>query len=243
MAAILWTYDGWSDVSAVAEEVTEPQKQIPRIFLLGTVGITLLYLAVNAAYFWLMPIEEMRTADTVAPQVMEKLVGGSGAAVATAVIMISVLGCAHGSLIVGSRVIFAQARDGLLFNFVGRVHPRFRTPDVALWVQAGLACVFMLALRRFEHLMEGFVFTMWIFYGLAAGTIFIFRARRPDADRPYRCWGYPIVPVFFILAAAFMTVLTIIGTGEKYTLIWTGVVLAGFPIYHLWRLLSPQQKD
>jgi APA family basic amino acid/polyamine antiporter len=243
LAAILWTYDGWSDVAAVAEEVKEPQKRLPRIFFLGTIGITLLYVAVNAAYIWLMPLAEMRGTETVAPQVMDKLVGRGGANVATAVIMISVLGCAHASLIIGSRVIFAQARDGLFFAFPGRVHPKYGTPAMALWVQAVLACVAMLALQRFQTLIKGFVFTMWIFYGLAAAAIFTLRHRRPSLPRPYRCWGYPIVPALFILAATFMTVLTIVDTSDAHTLTWTGVLLAGIPIYYVWRSLAPARQE
>jgi APA family basic amino acid/polyamine antiporter len=243
MAAILWTYDGWSDVSAVAEEVREPQKRIPRIFFLGTIGITLLYVAVNAAYMWLLPLSEMRESDTVAPQVIEKLVGGHGARIATFLIMVSVLGSAHASLIVGSRVIFAQARDRLFFAFPGKVDPRFGTPARALWLQAGLACVAMLTLQQFQTLIEGFVFTMWIFYGLAAGAIFILRRRHPDAHRPYRCWGYPVVPVLFIAAAVFMTILSILDTSNRYTLAWAGVLLAGFPAYVGWRALRSRLQS
>ncbi|MBN1510391.1 MAG: amino acid permease, partial [Phycisphaerae bacterium] len=198
MIAIFWAYDGWSDVSAVAEEVREPQRLIPRIFLIGTVGITALYVAVNAVYFWLVPLEEMRTTNTVAPLVMSRLLGPAAGTVVTVMIMVSVLGCTHASAIVGSRVMFAQARDRLLFSFLGRVHSRFQTPSSALWAQAVLACVASIGLRHFERLIGGFVFTLWIFYGLAAVSIFTLRVRRPDLPRPFRCWGYPVVPAVFI---------------------------------------------
>lgn len=234
MAAILWTYDGWSDVSAVAEEVREPQRRIPRIFLLCTLGTTGLYVAVNAAYIWLVPLAEMRATATVAPVVMERLLGPAGGTVVALLILISTLGATHGSIIVGARVVFAQARDGLLFAFPGRVHPTFRTPAAALWVQAALACGATLWLRHFERLMGGFVFTMWVFYGLSAVALFVLRVRRPDAPRPFRCWGYPVVPGLFVLAAASMTLLAI-RESPGQMLMWLAVLLAGLPAYSLWR--------
>jgi APA family basic amino acid/polyamine antiporter len=107
-------------------------------------------------------------------------------------------------------------------------------------VQAFLACVVTCWLEHFEALMEGFVFTIWIFYGLAAVTIIVLRIRRPDADRPYRCWGYPVVPIAFIAAAAFMTVLSILDSPGD-TLIWSAILLAGVPAYYLWRHFRPAE--
>ncbi len=234
LAAIMWTYDGWSDTVAVAEEIHEPQKWILRIFLLGIVGTTGLYLAVNAVYIWLIPLHEMRETATVAPVIMERLVGPVGEKVVTVLIAVSTLGAAHASIIVGSRVIFAQARDRLLFAFPSRVHSQYRTPYIALWVQALLACLATIFLVHFEALMGGFVFTMWIFYGLSAATIIVLRFRQPEARRPYRCWGYPIVPVAFVAAAAGMTALSILESPQD-TLVWLAVLLAGLPAYSLWR--------
>jgi APA family basic amino acid/polyamine antiporter len=234
LAAILWTYDGWSDTVAVAEEITEPQRRIPRIFLLGTLGTMALYLAVNATYIWLVPLSEMRETATVAPLVMQRLVGPAGSTLVTIMILVSTLGATHASLIVGSRVIFAQARDRLFFAFPGHVHPVYRTPAVALWVQAALACLAAIVLKHFEALMGGFIFTMWIFYGLSAAAIIVLRVRRPELARPYKCWGYPVVPVIFTLAAAGMTLMSI-RESPKDTLPWLGVLLAGIPAYSLWR--------
>ncbi len=234
LAAILWTYDGWSDTAAVAEEIAAPQRRIPRIFVLGTVGTMALYVAVNAVYIWLVPLAEMRETATVAPLAMERLVGQLGGTVVTVLILVSTLGATHASLIVGSRVIFAQARDRLFFAFPGKVHPTYQTPAVALCVQAVLACAAAIGLQHFERLMGGFVFTMWIFYGLSAAAIIVLRLRRPHVERPYRCWGYPVVPVIFTLAAAGMTVLSI-HESPWDTLPWLGVLLAGVPAYSLWR--------
>ena len=237
MAAILWTYDGWSDAAAVAEEIKEPQKRIPRIFMLGTAGTCLLYLAVNAVYMWMIPLSEMRESDTVAPLVMQNLIGDVGLVVVTVLIMVSTLGSTHASTIIGARIAFAQSRDGLLFSFLSRIHPSFHTPYVALWVQGVLACIAVMWLQFFETLIEGFVFASWIFYGLAAVAVFVLRVRRPDLPRPYRCWGYPVVPLVFLLAAMGMTILSILES-PKDTLPWLGILIAGVPGYFVWRYFA-----
>jgi APA family basic amino acid/polyamine antiporter len=240
MFAILWTYDGWSDVGAIAGEVRDPQRQLPRIYLVGTAAITLVYVAVNLVYMLLIPLPEMRGAATMAPLVVERLLGSTGSAavaggvIVTLVILISTMGSTHGSIITGARVTFAQAQDGLLFRFLGRVHPKYRTPDVALWSQLVLSCAAVLYAKTFDRLAGGFVFTMWIFYGLAAASIFVLRVRRPDQPRPYRCWGYPVVPAVFVLCAAAMTVLSIRESPAE-TLPWLGVLAAGAPVFWLWR--------
>ncbi len=236
MAAVMWTYDGWSDVGAIAGEVREPQRMLPRIYLAGTAMVTGLYIAVNAVYMWVVPLAEMRGVPTVAPLVVERLLGAAGATagvIVSVVILASTFGSSHGSIITGARVTYAQARDGLLFRFLGRVHPRYGSPDASLWVQLGLSCAAVWFASGFQELADTFVFTMWIFYGLAGASVFILRVRRPDAERPYRCWGYPIVPALFVAAAGAMTVLQVIDQPWKTTR-WVLVLLAGVPVYFVW---------
>ncbi len=244
MYLIMWTYDGWSDVGAIAGEVREPQRNLPRTYLAGTFAVTLLYVAVNAVYMWMVPLAEMRGQDTVAPQVAGRIVQGLGYAadagfvIVSLVVLISTLGSTHGSIITGARISFAQARDGLLFRFLGHVEPRFKTPAVSLWVQLALSLAALWYAGSFKDLAGTFVFTMWIFYGLAAGAIFILRGRLPGIPRPYRCWGYPWVPGLFIAASVAMTVLGLIESPVQ-NLIWVGVLLAGVPVYLVWRRLYP----
>jgi amino acid transporter len=238
MAAVLWTYDGWSDVGAIAGEVARPRRNLPRAFLWAVGVVTLLYLAVNAVYMWMMPLERMRQVPTVAPSIMEALIGPSAGMVVALIVVVSTAGSTHGSILTGARVTFAQSRDGLLFSPLARVHPTFKTPDVALWVQMALSCLAAWFIGTFERLAGGFVFTMWIFYGLAALSIFVHRVRRPDADRPFRCPGYPAVPALFVLAAAVMTGLAI-AESPRQTLPWLGVLGAGFPAYYLWSRFRP----
>jgi len=234
MYGILWTYDGWADVSAISGEVNEPGRQLPRILLMGVSATIVLYVAVNTVYFSLVPVQEMARLDTVAPLVMERLIGPSGARVVTAIIVISTLGAGHAAILTGARVTFAQARDGLLFRFLGRVHPKFETPDVSLWVQAVLAMVAIFYLRKFKDLSEGYGFTVWIFHGLVAASLMILRSRRPDVERPYKCWGYPWVPIVFIVICVGMTVAYIANAPGK-TLPWLGVLFLGIPAHALWK--------
>ena len=242
MYLVLWTYDGWSDVGSIAGEVRDPQRQLPRIFLVGTALLIALFVAVNAVYIWLMPLNEMRNTDTVAPAVMKRLIGEGGATAVAVVIMISTLGSTHGSIITGARITYAQARDGLLFSPLARVHPRFGTPAVSLWFQCILSCVAVWYYGSFSKLANGFVFTMWIFYGLAAVVIFIMRIRRPEAPRSFRCWGYPVVPALFILAALAMTILSI-AADWRNTTIWLSILVAGLPVYLVWSKLYPKAPE
>lgn len=248
MSGILWTYDGWSDVGAIAGEVKNPQRELPRIYLAGTAAVTLLYIAVNAAYMYLMPLTEMRGTDSVAPIVMDRLVGNLGATLVLVVILVSTLSSTHGSIITGARVTFAQANDRLLFKFLGHVEPRFKTPAVALWTQLSLSIGALWYAGNFQKLADSFIFTMWIFYGLAACSIFILRIKKPTAQRTYRCVGYPVVPALFILAALSMTVLLIIDDANnpksqgRMVMLWLGVLAAGIPIYYIWKRLFPQKE-
>jgi APA family basic amino acid/polyamine antiporter len=234
MCMILWTYDGWADVSAISGEVNEPGRQLPRILLMGVSATIVLYVAVNAVYFSLVPIQEMAGLKTVAPVVMERLLGPKSAKVVTAMIVISTLGAGHAAILTGARVTFAQAQDGLLFRFLGHVHPKHQTPDVSLWSQAVLAIVAILYLGQFKDLSEGFVFVFWIFHGLIAASVMILRSRRPDLERPYKCWGYPWIPILFIVICVGMTVATIASDPRK-TIPWLGVLLLGIPAHALWQ--------
>ena len=263
MAAILWTYDGWADVGSIAGEVKNPQRSLPRIYILGTLAVIGIYVAVNAAYFMLVPLEEMRAqraanADfSVAPLVMKGLIGRSGEIAVILIILCSTLGSSHASIMTGARVSYAQARDGLLFRFIGHVHPTWNTPDAALLSQVLLSIVAVWFLGSFQALADSFVFTMWIFYALGGAAIFILRIKQPTAQRPFRCPGYPVVPALFVAAAIAMTILSITGDDQPTsfdllpflgkhpymtTLPWLAILAAGVPIYYIWRRFWPECK-
>lgn len=246
MATILWAYDGWADVGSIAGEVKEPRRTLPRVFLVGVFATTALYLAVNAVFIWMVPLPEMAKTATIGPMVAGRLLGGEGgtaAMVMTVLIIISTLGSSHASIITGARVTFAQARDGLLFRSLGKIHPKHQTPAVALWVQCVLSVVAVWMLGgSFQRLADGFVFTMWIFYGLAGVALIRIRSRDNDEGdesrrESFRCPGYPLVPVLFILSAISMSVLQVWGDW-RHTLPWLALLLAGVPMYFLWRRVT-----
>jgi APA family basic amino acid/polyamine antiporter len=182
-------------------------------------------------------IEPMRSVVTVAPLVMERLVGAWGGLTVTLIILVSTLGATHCSIITGARVTFAQACDGLLFKALARIHPRYKTPDVSLWVQGLLSCAAVILLRDFDSLTKGFVFMMWIFYGAAAVSLIVLRIRRPDLPRPYRCFGYPYIPLAFILSTTGMTILSICESPEQ-SFLWLATLLAGVPAYFVWQYVQ-----
>ncbi len=243
MSGVLWSYDGWNDVGSVAGEVERPQRTLPRALILGTLLITLIYLAVNVAYLSVVSAEEMRGVagtgggggggPSVASVLMTRALGPSGAMVVVGMIVLSTLGSSFASVTTGARVTFAQAREGLLFAPLASIHPRFQTPHVSLWVQLAFSCACMAFYGTFEKLAGAFTFGMWIFYGLAACAIFVLRRTRPDIERPFRCPGYPVVPMLFVGSALFMTVLLIYEKPQD-SLVSLGVMALGLPVYFLW---------
>jgi APA family basic amino acid/polyamine antiporter len=242
MAAIMWTYDGWADVGSIAGEVVEPQRTLPRVYVIGTLAVIALYVLANAVYLWHLPLADMRQTETVAPLLLTRLAGPIGTAAVTVLIILSTLGSSHASVMTGARVTFAQAHDGLLFRFLGRVSPRFQTPAVSLWTQLALSCAMVLVLKDFQSLADSFIFTIWIFYGMSAVSVFILRARLRDQARPFRVPGYPYVPAIFVLTSLVMTVLAV-RDDPKTNGTWLLILVAGVPVYYLWRWLFPFEGE
>jgi APA family basic amino acid/polyamine antiporter len=242
MAAIMWTYDGWCDVGSIAGEVKEPQRMLPRVYVIGTLAVIVLYVLANGVYLGHLSLDEMRQTKTVAPLLLTRLAGPAGMFAVTVLIMISTIGSSHASIMTGARVTFAQAQDGLLFRFLGRVNPTYETPAVALWTQCLLSCAVVLMLQDFAELADSFVFTIWIFYGMSAISVFILRVRLREQMRPFCVPGYPYVPAIFIFASALMTVLAIIDDPKKNGA-WLGVLAAGVPVYFVWRKLFPAPRS
>jgi APA family basic amino acid/polyamine antiporter len=232
LVSVLWVYDGWADVSFVGGEVKDPEKNLPRVLIAGTLIIIALYLLANVAYLAVLPVEEIRSSKLVAADVADKLVGAAGVAFVSVAVMISTFGTLNGSVMTGSRVLFAMAADGLLFKPVAVVDKRFQTPSVAIALEAGLGVVFVL-LGTFEQLADTFVTAIVPFYALAVGSVFVLR-RRPDFRPPFRVPGYPVVPAIFIVATILLLGNAIIDpTSRVPTLAVLGVILLGIPIFYL----------
>jgi len=232
LVSVLWVYDGWADVSFVGGEVKDPERNLPRVLIFGTLIIIGLYLLANLAYLAVLPVEEIRRSKLVAADVAERVMGTPGVAFVSIAVMVSTFGTLNGSVMTGARVLFATAADGLLFKPIARVHPRFRTPSVAIILEASLGVLFVLV-GTFEQLADAFVTAIVPFYALAVGSVFVLR-RRADYAPPFRVPGYPIVPAIFIVATILLLGNALLDRASRMpTLAVFAVILFGIPIYYL----------
>lgn len=241
LVAVLWAYDGWHFVSFAAGEVRNPSRTIPLSLLVGTAITCGIYLVVNVAYYAVLSPEAIRGSDRVAAAAIGTSWGPGAALALSLLISVSILGAMNGILLGASRVILAMARDGLFFRSFGRVSPRFRTPVVATVAQAAWAAAFTMV-GTFQQLFTSYVFTAWIFYGLAVGGVIVLRRREPGLVRPYRCPFYPATPVFFVLATAGIVVSTFVASFWQ-ALLGVGLILAGVPLYFVFRALDRRRAE
>jgi len=234
LVAVLWAYDGWHFVSFAAGEVKDPERTLPRSLLLGTGLVIVIYLLVNVAYYTVLSPSQIQGTDRVAALATEHALGSGAALLISLLITISILGTMNGITLGAARVSYAMAEDGLFFRSFARVHPRFRTPVVATVAQGAFAAVFTL-LGTFQQLFTSYVFTSWIFYGMAVAGVMVLRRREPGLARPYRCPWYPATPIFFLLATVGIVASTFIASFRQAAL-GVGLILLGVPLYYLFRL-------
>ena len=236
LVAVLWAYDGWHFISFAAGEVKNPSRTIPRSLLIGT-GLTIgIYLVVNVAYYAVLSPGQISGTSRVAADAVQQALGQGAALMISLLIATSILGTINGIMLGAARVSFAMAKDGLFFRPLARVNPRFHTPVVATIVQGVFAAVFTLV-GSFQQLFTSYVFTSWIFYGLAVAGVVVLRRREPGLARPYRCPWYPMTPVFFVLATAGIVVSTFMATFWQ-ALTGVALILAGVPLYFVFRALD-----
>ena len=231
LVSVLWAYDGWGDLSFAAGEVKDPQRNLPRAIILGTLALIAIYVMTNVAYLYVIPIDAVARSPLVAADTMMALFGRTGVVLVSIFVMISSFSSLNGSMLASPRVFFAMADDGLFFERIARVHPRFKTPYVAILLAALLGMALVMS-RSFEALTDTFVLAIWPFYALGVAAIYRLRRRRPDLPRPYKVVGYPVVPAIFILAVAWFVINALINepisTGLTFALI-----LAGLPVYYV----------
>jgi APA family basic amino acid/polyamine antiporter len=228
----LWAYDGWNNLNMVAGEVEKPQRNVPRALILGTLLVIGVYALTNVAYFFVLAPAEAAGTSTVAADAARRFLGGAGGAFVAVGVMISSFATLNGSILSGSRIPFAQARDGLFPRFLAGIHPKFHTPAAAILAQAVIAGIFALS-GTYEALYTKVIFSEWLFYALVTAGIFILRRRSPELVRPYRTWGYPLVPAIFVVLASLLLVNTFIE--RRSDSLW-GLFLmgTGIPAYYLW---------
>jgi basic amino acid/polyamine antiporter, APA family len=231
LVSVLWAYDGFGDVSFAGGEIKNPQRTLPRAIVIGTVAIITIYLLTNAAYLYVNPIDVVARSPLIAADTMTAVFGPAAAALVSSLVAISAFGALNGIMLSSPRVFFAMADDGLFFRSIARVHPRFKTPYVAILLKALLGIV-LVASRSFEALTTTFVIAIWPFYALCVAAIYRLRARQPDLPRPYKVVGYPLVPAIFILAVIAFLVNALINTPVS-TGVTFALILAGVPVYFL----------
>ncbi len=230
VAAGLFAFGGWHMVTYSPEETVEPQRTIPKALTFGVVIVTLAYLAMNAVYLYVLPLDTVASSTRVAADLADALLGAGGGAAMAGLVMFSTFGAVAGIVLTGPRVYLAMARDGLLFRWLGDIHPRFQTPYRAIWLQAVWSSV-LVATGTFRTLFTRVIYTEWIFFGLLAIGLILLR-RRSDLRRVYSIWGYPIVPAIFA-AAAFAVVVNQVLANPAGAGAGLALVLAGLPVYFL----------
>ena len=241
----LFSADAWNNVTFTAGEVKDPKRNLPLSLAIGTGVVILLYVASNFIYLAHLPFDgnpngadvvargiKYATSDRVGTAVLQQMFGSSGAGLMAIAILISTFGCCNGLILSGARVYYAMAKDGLFFKSTGKIHPTYHTPKNALIVQGIWTCVLCLS-GTYGQLLDYIIFAVLVFYILTIGGLFVLRRTKPEAERPYRAIGYPVLPAIYIVMALFIDVV-LLRYKPQYT--WPGliIVLLGIPVYFVW---------
>lgn len=232
-------YDGWVNITFLGGEIKNPQRNIPRSLFTGVLLCIVVYVLVNQAYLWVLPVDKVAASPLVAADAIAAAWGSKGAALVAAMIVICTFGATNGNIMSVARVTYAMSIDKIFFNWTGREHPRFRTPGNALLLHGAWSCVLVLS-GSFDMLADMFTFVSWVAYLLGAIGIFILRKKMPDTARPYRAFGYPLMAVLFILFAAFYVVSTVVNDISNYragmapvvnSVLGLAITALGIPLY------------
>ena len=241
----LFSADAWNNITFTAGEVKNPKRNIPLSLILGTGFVLAAYFLISLGYILVLPMHgdlngatvwargiQHATEDRVATAVLEQIFHSGGAYLMAAAILISTFGCANGMSLAGARVYYAMSRDGLFFKSVGKLHPRYKTPAAGLLVQAAWAIVLCVS-GSYSQLLDYIIFAVLVFYILTIVGLFVLRFKKPDAPRPYKAWGYPVLPALYIVMAGWICVV-LLRYKPQYT--WPGLVLVllGIPVYLFW---------
>jgi APA family basic amino acid/polyamine antiporter len=227
LVTVMWTYSGWNCSSALAGEVRDPARDMPLAIIGGILTVLLVYLVVNAAFLFVLPLERMAVSPMVAADAAGAALGPWGGRLISAVVVVATLGALQGSMMFNPRIFFSMGRDGLLPGTVGDVHGRFLTPHWATFLAAALGILYV-AFRSFEQLAQAFILGVWPFHMLCIASVYRFRGMGPGAERGYRTWGYPVTPALFLLASVAM-ILSSLARETALTLLSFGLILTGAP--------------
>ena len=236
LVAVLWAYDGVGPFCTLAGEVKHPERSMPRALIYGCLLVVVLYLLINAAYLYALPLAAVKGSQLVAGDAATGIGGAAGGHAIAVLVMVSTFGAVSALGLTDPRVFFAMGRDGLFFRSIGAIHPKFATPARAVVLSGVIASIYALS-RGFAELAATFVLGLWPFYALAVAGVPILRRQRPDAPRPYRTFGYPVVPVVFV-AATFLVLFNSLVETPASTGLNVGLTLLGIPVYFVWKRLT-----
>ena len=237
LLAAFWAYEGWNTVGFLGGEIQNPNRNLPLALFSGMLIIIGAYAVVNFTYLYVLPIDQIISGyqdqnEIAAVAVVRHFAGDVGAVLISIVILITTLGCTNATILMPPRVYYAMARDGLFFRRAADIHPTYHTPNPALWMQGAWACLLVLS-GSFDQLTDMLIFAAFFFYGATALGVFIMRVREPQAERPYRVWGYPVVPALFIVFCAALIVITCLNHPREAAL-GVALMLTGVPFYFWW---------
>lgn len=243
MTGAFFAYDGWINLPSMAGEVKNPQRNIPKSLFAGVLACVIVYVLVNQAYLYIMPVEKIAASSLVASDAVGIALGKTGEGIIAAMIVICTLGAINGNIMAPARITYAMGKDKVFAPWVGKEHKKFQTPGNALLLHGIWTCMFIVT-GSFDMLADMFVFVTWIAYGLGAAGIFILRKKMPNAERPYKVWGHPVVTILFIGFSAFYLVVTVYNDITNYiagkqpvinSLLGIALTLIGVPLYFYFR--------
>jgi APA family basic amino acid/polyamine antiporter len=233
LVATLWSYDGWIEVTYIGGEVKNPGRTIPLSLLLSTLIIIVVYILVNIVFIFLLSLPVIAQSQMVASDAISVVLGSAGTTLVVLIILVSTLGGVHVNVLTSPRIYYAMARDKLFFQSLAEIDPKHGTPARSL-VVSGIWSSLLVFSGTFHQIITYVVFVSWIFYAMSCAGVIVLRHKQPDLKRPYRTWGYPVVPVIFILLSGFLVLNTIVSSPLN-ALIGAGLILTGLPAYLYWK--------
>jgi len=240
LSAAFWAYDGWNNITYLSGEIKQPQKNLPKALALGTIIVIGIYILINLAFLYVLPTEQMANSKLVAADAAKNAIGWAGGGMIAAFVMISTFGTSNGTIMASARLYWAMSRDKLFFNSIGDTHPKYFTPSNSIIWQCVWSSVLVLS-GSFDNLTDMLIFVSWVFYAMGAVGVFVLRKKMPNVERPYKVFGYPYIPIIFIIFATLFVIITLYNdvinysTGQSQiinSLFGTLLVLLGLPLYY-----------
>jgi APA family basic amino acid/polyamine antiporter len=236
LSGAFWAYDGWNNVTFVAGEIKKPKRNVPLALLFGTLIVIIIYVLINIAYLYILPVEKMANSPLVAATAAQIIFGPIGASIISIAVIVSTFGAVNGSILSTSRILYAMAKSKLFFKSLGNVHKKHRTPHISLLV-LGIWSAGLVLTGTFDIITDYVMFAAWLFYALGAFGVFILRKKMPDTLRPYKVWGYPFTPALFVIFSLAFLLNTVISDTSN-AMMGMLLILLGLPIYVYWKIKS-----